>query len=148
MNTKRKKFTSDEVQGIIAQLNAVLADLKARWDQENVIQPVWWSIHRTNLVKITMFLLNCLDELVQFVETFIPDGTDKKTAVIMVISKLFDYVLVKAAPIWLKPFVWVLRYILIDIVANNLIDFLVAKYNQGSWRNNGGTEEAKTFRKM
>lgn len=142
---QKRQLTTDEIQEVIAKLDQYLADLKARWDQENPGNRSWWKITKTYLVTSTMFIINILDELIIFVEGIIPAGDDKKAAVTAVVEKLFDYIVVQAFPIWLKPFAPVIKDIIVNIIIGKLIDYIVGKYNAGFWNMevDNGTENEK-----
>jgi len=130
---EKRQLTTDEIQSVLQRLETYLNDLKARWDAEGVTDKGWLFTARTRLVKGVAFIIDCLDELIQFVEDLIPEGKDKKAAVISVLEKLFDYVVAEAFPIYLKPFVPAIKKIVIDVVISVAIDFFVGKYNAGIW---------------
>lgn len=142
---QKRQLTTDEIQEVITKLDQYLSDLKTRWDQENPGNNSWWKITKTYLVTSTMFIINILDELIVFVEEIIPNGDDKKQAVIAVVDKLFNYIVVQAFPIWLKPFVPIIKDIVVNIIVGKLIDYIVGKYNSGFWNMevNNGTENEK-----
>lgn len=137
----KRELTTDEVQEVLAKLEAYLQDLKARWDSEGDSGTAWWKIHRSRLVKGTIFIIDCLDELINFVEGFIPKGEDKKAAVMMVVEKLFDYVVYQAFPIWLKPFAPAIKKLVVEVLVGSLIDFFVGKYNTGVWKSEAWTQK-------
>lgn len=130
----QKSLTTDEVQEVLQRLQSFLEDAKTQWTTENPASNSWVQISKTNLVNVTVFLLHKTDDLIQYVETFISYGPDKKAAVLIVLAKLFDAIAASAFPIWLKPFVPTIKQILISIVLSNLIDFIVAKYRAGFWK--------------
>jgi hypothetical protein len=130
----KRQLSTDEIQDVIAKLDMYLSDLKTRWDQENPGNSSWWKVTQTYLLKSTSFIISILDELILFVESLqIPQGSDKKAAVIAMVGKLFDYIVIQAFPIWLRPFSGVIKEVVIGVIVNNLIDFIVAKYNSGYW---------------
>lgn len=137
----KKQLTTVEMQGVLDSLESYLVDLKSRWDQENTKRS-WWRVTRTYLVRSTIFLIDSVDELVQFVEDIIPDGSDKKTAVLTLLSKMFDYIVVNAFPFWLRPAAPTIKAIVIDVVISHLIDFIVGKYNAGYWKKEQNGQEA------
>ena len=73
------------------------------------------------------------DELILFVENIIPDGPDKKIAVLYVIDKLLDFIINTSFPIWMWPFIGITKEIVISIIINQMIEFMVDKYNAGYW---------------
>lgn len=137
-----KQLTTDEVQEVLRSLESYVVDLKSRWDQENP-EKKWWTVPKNHILTTTKFIINCLDELINFVETIIPLGSDKKLAVLIVVGKIFDYIVINSFPIWLKPFIPTIRMIVINIVVDYMIDFIVAKYNAGFWK-----QEAKSGEKQ
>lgn len=128
----KRELTGEDIVNIIQELDRYLADLKARWDQQNPGNKSWWYVTKTYLLTATQFIISVLDELVIFVEGIIPDGQDKKAAVMAIISKLFDYIVTQAFPVWLKPFAPMIKGI-VEIILGTLIDYIVAKYNAGFW---------------
>ena len=136
----KKQLSQVEIQGIVSQLESYLSDLKSRWDTEKP-KTSWFSISKGYLFSGTKFILSCLDELILFVEDLIPAGTDKKQAVMVMVNRLFDYIVVQAFPFWLKPFVVPIKEIVVNILVDNLIDYIVNKYNSGYWKMKEGTNE-------
>lgn len=139
-----RRLTTDEIQDVIAELDRYLIDLKARWDQENPGNHSWWKVTQTYLVKATIFIINILDELITFVEKIIPAGDDKKAAVMTMVTKLFDYIVVQAFPFWLKPFASIIKDIILNVIIGKLIDYIVEKYNAGYWNMEDTTDGETT----
>lgn len=139
----KRQLSATEIQDVIHKLESYLADLKTRWSQDAPATS-WWTLPSKYIHIASSFLIGTLDELILFVEDIIPEGTDKKAAVIAVVGKLFDYIVVQAFPLWLKPFAPIIKKVVIDITISNLIDFFVAKYNAGFWKQeaNGETTQA------
>lgn len=129
----KKQLSAIEIQDVIAKLESYLSDLKTRWTQ-NAPSYSWWKLPHTYIHAASHFLIGVLDELILFVEGIIPEGSDKKAAVLAVVGKLFDYIVVQAFPFWLRPFAPAVKKVIIDIAISNLIDFFVAKYNAGFWK--------------
>lgn len=126
-------FTSNDVQAVLDQTEVFLSNLLATWDAQNVTGAAWWVIHRQRLVQSVLFIIDSLDVSIQFVEDLVPNGTDKKILVLMIVSKIFDYTALQAFPFWLKPFISTIKSIFIDILLANLVDFFVQKYNDNLW---------------
>ena len=84
-------------------------------------------------MKSTIFMMEVIDESILLAEKIIPTGTDKKAAVMTIASRLFDYIVIQAFPIWLQPFSGQIKSFVINILVSYLIDFIVAKYNAGFW---------------
>jgi hypothetical protein len=129
----KKQLTEIEQQNVINKLESYLKDLKIRWDQENQNVKNWIFLDQKTLFNFAQFILNVIDELIIFVEQNIPDGTDKKAAVLSVVGKLFDYIAIQAFPFWLKPFTSFIKQIVVNITISELIDYIVSKYNSGYW---------------
>lgn len=133
---EKKSLSADDVQEVLNKIEAYLEDLKKRWDAENPDGNTWWKVHRLRLVKGTGFIINSLDRLIQFVEELIPEGKDKKATVMTIVAQLFDYIVVQAFPLWLKPFAPTIKRIIVEVLVASAIDFIVAKYNEGVWKMN------------
>lgn len=128
-----KKLSADEIQNVLEKLEDYISDLQKRWDQENVEKKSWWKLNTKYLISSTLFLINALDEIIVFVEGLIPDGQQKKETTLKIVSKLFDYVVAAAFPLWLSPFSHIIKKIIIDVIIDSLINYIVSKYNNGSW---------------
>lgn len=131
-----KQLTIDEVKQILDKAKGYLEDLKSRWNnQVDNFKKKWFFINHKQLKVGFEFILQSLDELVNFVEQLMPEyaGKDKKAIVVMVIEDLFDYVIQPALPIGLKFLVPKFKQIVIEYWIGNLIDFIVSKYNTGLW---------------
>lgn len=130
----KRELTAAEAQDVLEKLELYLNDLKIRWDHEKSESAnSWFSIPRSYILKATIFIVSILDELITFVEPIIPEGSDKKIAVMAVVNKLFDYIVIQAFPLWLKPFAETIKSILVGIIISHLIDFIVEKYRSGYW---------------
>lgn len=117
------------------KLQEYLNVLVEKWNEEKeVISKKWFTFNNIQLVKVTNFLLQSLDGLIQFVEPLIPTGTDKKLAVMAAAGQLFDFISKEAFPVILTPFVPMIKKVIIDVLISNAIDFFVAKYNEGAWK--------------
>lgn len=145
---EEKQLTLDEVKQILANAEQYLLDLKARWDERiSRFKKNWLFINYDKLKEGAEFILQSLDELIHFVEQIMPEyaGKDKKAIVIMVIERLFDYIISPALPVWLNPFVPKFKRIIIETWIGNMIDFIVAKYNVGLWaKEENGNQETQT----
>jgi hypothetical protein len=133
---KIQSLGSDEVQEVLNSIEAFLVNLRTEWDEENAANEKagWFATSRVRLVAGTVFIIRSLDRMIQFVEDLIPVGEDKKAAVMMVVGNLYDYIVVEAFPIWMKPFSSSIRKIIVDIVVACVIDFIVGKYRAGAWQ--------------
>lgn len=132
---------------ILDEIQIYVNSLAGEWD--DIIKEKatsWWKGTKTSLVQVTKFLLKCLDELIKFVDGLIDSGPDKKATVLAAISALYDYIIKEAMPIWLKPFAGQIKQIIIYTIISTAIDFIVAKYKDGSWRTNN--EDTSTENQM
>lgn len=126
-----------EIEVVEDQLN-VLAN---QWDtiiEEEKNKFAWWKPwtwgRKTNLVKLTNFLLVALDEFIKKVDDLVDLGEDKKATVLDAISRLYDYTVREAMPIWLKPLAGKIKNYIIYTLISTAIDWIVGKYNDGEWR--------------
>lgn len=139
---KIQSLESDEVQEVLNSLDAYLTHLRDEWDAEDDTGGRGWvAINRTRLINGTSFIIRSLDRMVQFVEDLIPEGKDKKAAVLLVTTNLFDYIVVQAFPLWMKPFVPTIRRIIVQVVVASMIDFVVGKYRENTWRMEDATTD-------
>ena len=129
----KKHLSAIEEQDVVLSLDLYLKDLQNRWDRESQKKYSWIKINKNYIFECTVFIINILDELILFVEKIIPQGSDKKFAVVTIVDRLFDHIALTAFPIWLKPFAPIIKKIVIDIIVSSLIDFIVSKYRNGYW---------------
>lgn len=136
----KKELTVDEIQAVIKQLDDFVSNLNNRWNQMGQSGSSWFSfsswfsLGTSKLLAGTKFIIQSLDQMIQFVEDLIPSGPDKKAAVLAMVGQLYDKVVSPALPIWLKPFSGTIKSIIVDHLIANLIDFVVGKYNSGVWK--------------
>lgn len=91
---------------------------------------------KANLSKITNFLLGSVDILVCTIDDLLDKGIDKKITVLMGVAKLYDYIISSPLiPLWLKPFLSLIRGYVIYTLISIFIDWMVSKYKQGQWKN-------------
>jgi hypothetical protein len=126
-------ITTDQVQEQLVKLQVFLEEAKNKWNEQNPLPKTWYDKNKVYIVSTTSFLISVTDKLINFVETFILKGSDKKIAVLSIVAQLFDYIASKAFPFWLQPFVPVIKQIVVSIIISNLIEFIVVKYRDGSW---------------
>jgi hypothetical protein len=138
-------MTEQDVQQIINQLENYLSDLKNQWKTASITNNSWWYFTAGYVVNAFNFLLQCIDKTILFVEPLIPTGQDKKAVVMAIMDKLFDYTVVQACPLWLKPFIPAIKGIYL-IICGETINYIVAKYNSGFWStgNTGETTNVQT----
>lgn len=129
--------------GVIAKvpgLDILIEKMGNAWDnlKEQVGVKVNWTL-------ATEFLTKCLDDLVVYlVEHNIP-GEDKKATVLAAISKIYDRVSATVLPWYLRLFAGSIKNFVINILISHSIDWIVAKYNQGSWHPQASTNVLKTW---
>ena len=93
----------------LKEIEITLSSLIKQWDHEvEQVQCDWrkpWTwCRKINLVKLTNFLMFALDKFINVVDSMIDLGPDKKATVLNAISRLYDYTIKEAMPLWLKPF--------------------------------------------
>lgn len=111
---------------LIAKMGKAWADFKAQG--------------KVNSTLAVQFLETCLDSLIVYmVEHDIP-GEDKKATVLNAVGKLYDIVMNGLLPIYLRPFSGVIKTYIINIVISSMIDWIVTKYNSGSWHPQATTQ--------
>lgn len=103
---------------------------------------------KAGFLVLVRFLMDGLDQLMKQAERVIASGPDKKEAVVNGIKKIYRYVTAKTLPLWLKPFRGTIESHLLVFVSF-LIDWMVSKYNEGSWKQDqGGSNEHSEEAKM
>lgn len=148
-NKKQLALTSQDISAVLKQLDQQLDQLKKTWDSQNPpATPSWWHLNRARMVRGTKFIIESLDKMILLTEDLIPAGSDKKAAVTLIAARLFDYIVVAAFPIWLKPFAPAIRGVIINIVVSNTIDFIVQKYNQGIWKKDVNNAQQTQIRRQ
>jgi hypothetical protein len=90
---------------------------------------------KVTMVQVTKYLLGALDELVKLVNSVLTNvgGADKKATVLAATAIIYDYIVVQAFPFWMKPFSGQIRNFIIYTVMSIAIDWIVSKYNNGTW---------------
>lgn len=111
--------------------------MAAEWDANKEVVS-WWRIFtkvKVNFNHVTDFLLKALDDLIAYVDEWVDsNGADKKATVLAAVSKLYDYVIKEAMPIWMKPFAGPIKNYVIEGILSPSIDWIVDKYRNGDWR--------------
>lgn len=105
------------------KINDFLGYLESKWINENP----------DSIAKSSILILNSLDDSINLAEQELDNGKDKKEIVLYIMSSLFENVISKSLPAYVVPFEKLIRVFLIKIVLSVMIDFIVNKYNQGSW---------------
>jgi hypothetical protein len=86
-----------------------------------------------NINDCISFVLKCLDDSINQAENLPIDGASKKAVVISIIYSIYNVIISKNMPVYLKPFDSIIKIIIIQFLISNIIDFLVHKYNEGTW---------------
>lgn len=111
------------------------------WDSRKDHKSMW--LPKVSMSAVTNFLLMALDDFVILVSSIAIPGPDKKATVLKAIECIYDYTVREAMPIWLRPFAGVVKQYVVYVLISNAIDWMVAKYRNGSWKNGqGGLERA------
>jgi hypothetical protein len=92
-----------------------------------------------------VFILNCVDDSINKAENLPIDGVSKKAVVISVIYAIYNIVVSKNLPIYLKPFDSIIKIIIIQFIISNIIDFIVDKYNRGEWRKESNVSQKENL---
>jgi len=104
------------------------------WEESKEESAPWWKFwQRFSFVRVTDFLLRSLDNLIAYVDQVLDLGEDKKATVMEAISRIYDFIVREAMPIWFTPFASAIKTIILEEVISPAIDWIVAKYREGSW---------------
>jgi hypothetical protein len=122
----------------IQKVNNKVNDILAKWEKDNPKPKTswwnlfsWWKSRRSSILKVTLFLFECVDNFIRYIENEVIDGPDKKATVIAAVTIIYDYVVKEAMPAWAKPFAGKIKGFFIGILISGVIDFVVKKYNEG-----------------
>lgn len=122
----------------IQKVNNKVNDILAKWEKDNPKPKAswwnpfsWWKSRRSSILKVTLFIFECVDNFIRYVENEVIDGPDKKATVIAAVTIIYDYVVKEAMPTWAKPFAGKIKGFFIGILISGVIDFVVKKYNEG-----------------
>lgn len=116
----------------IDNVESAVAMLKAVWASQSQKRSI--RISASGLSRVTNFLLFSLDMLVKVADEAILTGPDKKATVLDAVERLYDFTIREALPIWLIPVAGPIKAYIIRVLVSNAIDWVVAKYRDGSWR--------------
>ncbi len=115
---------STEVPG----LSDLISKMKQTWT--DFVKKVSGKISRHQIVQ---FMTHALDDLIVYLVEHEIAGADKKATVLNSMSILYDWVVVQAMPMWIRPFSGIIKSFVINIVISNAIDWIVSKYQAGTW---------------
>jgi hypothetical protein len=130
-----------KVEGSLARegldvIEGFLNSLIVKWEEEQKnTKWLWFFRAKVGIAKCARFVTSATDGFVVLAEKVgeAGNGRAKKTVVTNALDRLYTKVVQPNLPLWLKPFGWAVRLIVIRIIIGTLIDFCVSKYNQGSW---------------
>ena len=94
----------------------------------------WFTWIKPSIYRVTMFLIDSLDELIHTVDDIIENGPDKKATVLAAIDHLYDIVGREAVPFLLRPFATKIKNFIVYTLVAVAIDWIVDKYRNGEWR--------------
>jgi hypothetical protein len=105
---------------------------RSLWDSQNNKRSFWSP--KISLSRVTNFLMVALDDFVVTAATVVIAGPDKKATVLDAVDRLYDYTVREAMPIWMRPIATPVKQYIIYVLVSNAIDWMVAKYKNGSWK--------------
>lgn len=116
----------------VERVESAVAMLKAVWASQSQKKSI--RISASGLSRVTNFLLFSLDMLVKVVDEAVLTGPDKKATVLDAVERLYDFTIREALPIWLIPVAGPIKAYIVRVLVSNAIDWVVAKYRDGSWK--------------
>lgn len=116
----------------ISSVEGMVAELMAQWNAQ--LYRKEFLSGRSNISKVTNFLLYALDGLMKEVNEALIPGPDKKATVLDAIDRLYEYTIREAMPFWMRPLASPLKSYIVHILISNSIDWIVLKYKDGSWK--------------
>jgi hypothetical protein len=141
-------------QGFVAHeglevIEGFLSTLIIHWETEHQSQSKWLWFFKTKvgLAKCVRFIVEATDGFIVLAERVgdAGSGRAKKSLVTNALDRLYTRVVHPNLPIWLKPFGWLVRLIVIRLIISALIDLCVSKYNQGDWNAEKKEAEVKAM---
>ena len=125
----------DNPVGAVQRINEIenkILKYQKIWDQDK--EKKGFIFKKPNLNIVTNFLLMVLDDFVVTVSTVIISGPDKKATVLNAVDRLYDYTVKEAMPIWMRPFAAPIKHYIVYVLVSSAIDWMVLKYQSGSWK--------------
>lgn len=111
----------------VAGLNDLCVKLKGEWALAKQ------TVKDISLISGVQFLTNCLDQLICYLVNENFAGAEKKATAMAYFSTLYDTVAADFMPVYLVIFSSTIKDFIVGIVVNQVIDFMVDKYKNGSW---------------
>jgi hypothetical protein len=103
------------------------------WNTEHPAQGGWAILSgKVPLNEVVRFLIESTDEFVVMVGGMVGSTGDVKTIVLDLIGKLYDVIIAGVLPIWIRPFSGTIKYIIINVILANLMDYLIKQYKTGA----------------
>lgn len=124
------KITLDPIGQAIAVpgLDAQISKFKEVWNNLKIqLGKVEWHV-------AVNYITQCLDDLIIYMVQHDIPGQDKKATVLNAIGQVYDYVIAPMIPIWVRPFSSIIKNYVVNIVFSSAIDWIVSKYQNGSWK--------------
>lgn len=118
---------------------------KNTWTK-SVTETPWWAVWRktSSVLPMTKFLIETLDQLIQYFAQYSKmAGADKKALVMVAIGELYDYLSAQCFPLWLKAVSPMLKSVILSQVISPSIDWIVAKYKESQWNITGSSSEVE-----
>jgi hypothetical protein len=125
----------DNPVGVVQRIDEIenkILKYQKIWDQNK--EKKGFLFKRPNLHKVTNFLLMVLDDFVVTVSTVIISGPDKKATVLNAVDRLYEYTVKEAMPIWMRPLAAPIKHYIVYVLVSSAIDWMVVKYQSGSWK--------------
>jgi hypothetical protein len=123
----------------VAVVEQYITDKIAEWKASKPTgKETWWKpwekLSTVQMHAASKFLINALDNLILMIDKELDSGPDKKATVLSAVSKLYDFVVAQAVPLWLRPFSGTIKSYIINSLCSSAIDWIVDKYRNGAWR--------------
>lgn len=104
-----------------------------RWQAEHPNAGGWAILTgKVSIREVVRFIIECTDEFVVMVGGMVGSTGDVKEIVKNCVTMLYDNIIAGVLPIWLKPFSGTIKWVIIDVIVDNLIDYLVEQYKTGA----------------
>lgn len=117
----------------LAPVQEFLALEEQRWQKEFPNENGWAIFTgKVPLRAVIKFLIESTDEFVIMVGGIVGSTGDVKSIVLNLVSSLYDTIIVGVLPIWVRPFSGVIKYLIINVILSNLIDYLINQYKTGA----------------
>ena len=109
-----------------------IQSMSQKWDEAKPKKKRFWNKIKPSVA--TKFLIYVLDAAVIFVSSFAIQGADKKATVLHIFERVFDNVIKEMLPFWIRPLAKVIKTYVLGYLISCIIDWMIEKYKNGSWR--------------